>query len=90
MTIMLAKPGARSSELMKQVMARARSCGLSEKSINRIYLEAEGFGADYAYERYPLWNGHLTGSDDGKVVFMLEMLSHKYNDCKEDYDSSDS
>ena len=67
----LAKPEARSSELMKEVMARAGACGLSDKAINRIYLDAEGFGADYAYERYPLWNGHITGSDDGKPVAPL-------------------
>lgn len=67
----LAKPEARSTRLMEQVMARAKSCGLSEKSVNRIYLEAEGFGVDYAYERYPLWNGHISGSDDGKPVAPL-------------------
>jgi len=67
----LAKPEARSSELMTQVMARAAECGLSDKAVNRIYLDAEGFGADYAYERYPLWNGHLTGSSDGKPVAPL-------------------
>lgn len=67
----LAKPEARSSDLMKQVMARAGACGLSDRAVNRIYLDAEGFGADYAYERYPLWNGHITGSNDGKPVAPL-------------------
>jgi len=67
----LAKPEARSTHLMEEVMSRAAACGLSGKSVNRIYLEAEGQGADYAYERYPLWHGHLTGSDDGKPVAPL-------------------
>lgn len=67
----LAKPDARSADLMQAVMLRAGECGLSEKSINRIYLGAEGFGADYAYERYPMWRGHLTGSEDGLPVAPL-------------------
>ena len=67
----LAEPEARSSDLMDQVMARAAACGLSEKAVNSIYLDAEGFGADYAYERYPMWRGHITGSEDGKPVAPL-------------------
>lgn len=67
----LAKPGARSTELMKQVMLRAATCGLSDTSINRIYRDAEGFGADCAYERYPMWRGYITGSEDGQPVAPL-------------------
>lgn len=67
----LAKPEARSAELMDQVMQRAKACGLSEKSLSRYYLDAEGFGADYGYERYPMWRDHITGSDDGKPVAPL-------------------
>jgi len=67
----LAKPGARASEAMKQVMARAGACGLSERAVNRIYLDEPGFGTGYAYERYPLWRGHITGSEDGKPVAPL-------------------
>ena len=67
----LAKPGARTSEMMQEVMGRAKTCGLSEKSVNRVYLEEEGFGTGYAFERYPLWRGHVTGSDDGQPVAPL-------------------
>ncbi len=67
----LAKPEARSTHLMEEVMSRAAACGLSDQSVARIYLEAEGQGADYAYERYPLWHGHVTGSDDGQPVAPL-------------------
>lgn len=67
----LAKPEARSVALMAEVMSKAAACGLSEKSVNRIYLDAEGFGADYAYERYPMWHGHITGSEDGQPVAPL-------------------
>ena len=40
----LARPQARSEELMEQVMSRAAVCGLSDQTISRIYNEAEGFG----------------------------------------------
>jgi len=67
----LAKPYARSADLMDVVMAKAEECGLSDVSVNRIYQDAAGFGADYAYERYPLWRGHITGSIDGESVAPL-------------------
>ncbi len=67
----LAKPDARSADLMVEVMGKAAACGLSEISVNRIYLDAEGFGADYAFERYPMWRGHITGSKDGQPVAPL-------------------
>jgi phenylpropionate dioxygenase-like ring-hydroxylating dioxygenase large terminal subunit len=67
----LAKPEARSDDLLQQVMARAESCGLSGRSVNRTYMGAEGSGADYAYERYAMWRGHVTGSEDGKPVAPL-------------------
>jgi len=67
----LAKPEARSDDLLQQVMARAESCGLSERSVNRTYMGAEGSGADYAYERYAMWRGHVTGSKDGQAVAPL-------------------
>lgn len=67
----LAKPGARSADLMEAVMSRAETCGLSNKSINRLYGDAHAFGADHAFERYPMWRGHLTGSEDGQPVAPL-------------------
>jgi phenylpropionate dioxygenase-like ring-hydroxylating dioxygenase large terminal subunit len=67
----LARPEARSAKLMDEVMNRAAACGLSDKSQSSYYQQAEGFGADYSYERYPMWHGHITGSDDGKSVAPL-------------------
>jgi len=67
----LAKPDARSADLMDVVMGKAAECGLSDVSVNQIYQEAEDFGADFAYERYPLWRGHITGSEDGQPVAPL-------------------
>jgi len=67
----LAKPDTRTAEINESVMARAAECGLSEKRINRVYLDAPGFGADYSYDRYALWRGHRTGSSDGQALAPL-------------------
>ena len=67
----LARPGARETDLMAQVMARAETCGLGVEKASRLYENAEEFGADYFYERYPLWRGHMTGSEDGQPVAPL-------------------
>ena len=67
----LAKPGARSTAEMEQVMARAGACGLSDAALNCVYLDEPGFGTGYAFERYPMWRGHVTGSEDGKPVAPL-------------------
>jgi len=67
----LAKPAARSTEMMKEVMSRAGLCGLSEESVNAVYLDEPGFGTGFAFERYPMWRGHITGSEDGQSVAPL-------------------
>jgi len=67
----LAKPGARATVEMEQIMARAGICGLSDKSVNCVYLDEPGFGTGYAFERYPMWRGHVTGSEDGQPVAPL-------------------
>lgn len=67
----LKDPGARETEGMQAVMARADACGLSSERINRVYDTAVASGADYAYERYPLLKGHVTGSRDGAPVAPL-------------------
>ena len=67
----LAKPEVYPDELLEQVMSRAEACGLSNRDVNRTYMGAEGFGADFAYERYAMWRGHITGSEDGQAVAPL-------------------
>ncbi len=67
----LAKPDARSTTMMHDVMSRAAACGLSERSVNCVYLDEQGFGTGYAFERYPMWRGHITGSEDGQPVAPL-------------------
>lgn len=67
----LAKPDARSTAEMEMIMARAAACGLSEISTNCVYLDEPGFGTGFAFERYPMWRGHVTGSEDGQAVAPL-------------------
>lgn len=67
----LAHHGLRSGPLFEAVLARAGACGLSDRSVNRMYSDAPGFGADYGYDRYPLIAEHVTGSEDGKPVAPL-------------------
>jgi Rieske 2Fe-2S family protein len=67
----LAKPQSRSSKLGEEVISRAAACGLSDKSINQMYLDAPAFGADFSYDRYPLIREHVTGSEDGSPVAPL-------------------
>lgn len=61
----LAHAESRTEHLYQEVMARAGACGLSGREVNRMYLAAPAFGADYAFERYPLIRDHVTGSEDG-------------------------
>jgi Rieske 2Fe-2S family protein len=67
----LAHPQLRTDELRQAVMERAAACGLSDATVNFMYLEAPAFGADYAFDRYPLIRGHVTGSEDGRPVAPL-------------------
>ena len=81
----LAMPEARYSEAMAEVMGRASACGLSDKTINRTFLNAVDFGADYSYERYPLLRGHVTGSEDGQPVAPLMGSITNYDGGTTDY-----
>ena len=67
----LAFPEYCTEELCDTVVARARACGLSDKTVNHIYLDSLAFGADFLFERYPLIREHLTGSADGKPLAPL-------------------
>jgi Rieske 2Fe-2S family protein len=67
----LAHPDLEREAAHAKIRAAASACGLGDREVNRIYLNAEGFGADYAYERYALIRDHLTGSEDGQPVAPL-------------------
>ena len=67
----LAFPGDRTDELGEAVMERALVCGLSDKTVNQMFLDAPAFGADFSFHRYPLIRDHLTGSEDGQPLAPL-------------------
>lgn len=67
----LAIPEEQYADELRQVMARAVSCGLSEKVVTNFYLQSGEPGTERSYERYPLLRGHVTGSEDGKPVAPL-------------------
>lgn len=81
----LARPGARSTAMMEEVMRRAKACGLSEKSVSRVYLDEPGFGTGHAFERYPMWRGHVTGSEDGQSVAPLLGVIKDYDGGTTDF-----
>ena len=67
----LAWPAKRTEELHEEMLGNAAACGLGTDFVNRTYLDAPEFGADFSYERYVLIRGHVTGSEDGKPVAPL-------------------
>ncbi len=67
----LSRPSSLHPELYDAMNAKAASCGLGTKQVHRVYLNATGFGTDYSFERYPMWNDHVTGSKDGKPAAPL-------------------
>ncbi len=67
----LALPDDRWKEELDRMIARMPACGLNNAQMNHSYTLAEEFGADRAYEHYPLLRGHVTGSEDGKPVAPL-------------------
>ena len=75
----LAHPDSKTEHLWREVMARAGACGLSDKTVNQFYLEAPEFGADYAFDRYPLIGDHLTGSKDGQPLAPLLGTINEYD-----------
>ena len=67
----LALPDDQYADALKQVMARATACGLSDRELNYSRLDSGEVGNDRSYERYPLLRGHVTGSRDGKPLAPL-------------------
>jgi len=78
----LARPEEKTADLYEEILARAPLCGLGDREVNRSYLSADAFGADFMYERYPMISGHLTGSEDGQPVApLLGEISDYYGGC---------
>lgn len=66
-----AVPRAECDVALAEVMAKAPSVGLTQDYVNRSWLQAEQFGLEYSFDRYPLFRGHLTGSREGRPVAPL-------------------
>ena len=64
-------PDEQVTELRDQVMARAGQAGLTTHCIDKSWLDAGGIGIDRGFDRYPLFEGFVTGSRDGKPVAPL-------------------
>jgi Rieske 2Fe-2S family protein len=64
-------PDGECDAMLGEVMTRAPSVGLTQHCVRRSWLNAEHFGLEFSFDRYPLLRGHLTGSRDGKPVAPL-------------------
>ena len=67
----LALPQERWEAEMEALMKKMPACGLKSEMMNKSYVTGDEFGADRAYEHYPLLRGAVTGSQDGKPVAPL-------------------
>jgi phenylpropionate dioxygenase-like ring-hydroxylating dioxygenase large terminal subunit len=59
------------ADLREEVLDKSEMVGLTRDSVCREYLNSDKIGNDRAFDRYPLFNGFLTGSRDGKPVAPL-------------------
>ena len=57
--------------LLERVMAKGEKLGLSVQCIDKSWLDAGAVGIDRSFDRYPLFDGFVTGSRDGKPVAPL-------------------
>jgi len=64
----LALPQEKWQEELDAMIAKMPLCGLKYGDMNNSYTIGAEFGADRAYEHYPLLKGHVTGSRDGKPL----------------------
>jgi Rieske 2Fe-2S family protein len=67
----LALPQERWQKELAAMLERMPACGLNNARMDHSYTTGAEFGADRAYEHYPLLRGHVTGSEDGKPVAPL-------------------
>ncbi len=67
----LAAPPAQWQKDLERVKARAAEVGLSTDFVDHAWLDADAFGTERQFWRYPLLHGHQTGSRDGEPVAPL-------------------
>jgi Rieske 2Fe-2S family protein len=59
------------ADLREQVMEKSEQVGLTRDSVYKEWLNSDGIGNDRAFDRYPLFNGFVTGSRNGQPVAPL-------------------
>ena len=67
----LALPQEKWQAELDAMIAKMPSCGLHYGEMNHSYTQGAEFGADRAFEHYPLLRGYVTGSKDGKQLAPL-------------------
>ncbi|MFP6743189.1 MAG: aromatic ring-hydroxylating dioxygenase subunit alpha [Alphaproteobacteria bacterium] len=65
------KPWARTSKLMDQMRPKSEAAGVSVEDVSCQGWLKDSAGFAYGYDRYPLYKGYLTGSEDGQPVAPL-------------------
>ncbi len=58
-------------DMTQAVLAKAADAGLSDRCVNKDWLDSGAIGNDRSYDRYPLLKGFVTGSKDGKALAPL-------------------
>ena len=60
-----------SLEAQEKMMRNLESCGLKEFEVNKDFSNKDPNQEQYAYSRYALFDGYMTGSKDGKPLAPL-------------------
>ena len=58
-------------EAQEKMMSNLESCGLKDIEVNKDFSNKDPDQEQYAYSRYALFDGYLTGSKDGKPLAPL-------------------
>ena len=58
-------------EAQEKMMENLKSCGLREFEVNKDFSNKDPNQEQYAYSRYALFDGYMTGSKDGKPLAPL-------------------
>ena len=64
-------PDEEVTDLLQQVMVKGGQVGLTTHCIDKSWLDAGAVGIDRGFDRYPLFDGFVTGSRDGKPLAPL-------------------
>ena len=69
----------------KAMMETLAACGMKDFEINADYVDQIASQEQYAYGRYALYGGYITGSEDGKALAPLIGEITEYNQGASDF-----